>query len=193
MIYRSKGKRIIDVVLAIMACTIVVPIIALGYVLVRLSSPGPGFFVQERLGRNGRTFQVLKLRTMTTNPERKLSQTTNADPEVFPAGKFLRRTKIDELPQIFNVLKGDMSVVGPRPGLPYMLDEMPEWAKARLSERPGLTGLAQVNGNVELSWEQRWKYDVQYVGEISLVKDLRIILRTVLVVIFGESFFRRLP
>jgi lipopolysaccharide/colanic/teichoic acid biosynthesis glycosyltransferase len=74
-----------------------------------------------------------------------------------------------------------------------MLDEMPKWAKARLSERPGLTGLAQVNGNIELSWEQRWKYDVQYVGEISLLNDLKIILRTVLVVIFGESTFRRLP
>jgi lipopolysaccharide/colanic/teichoic acid biosynthesis glycosyltransferase len=191
--YRSLGKRVVDVALALLACIIVVPIIILGYVLVRLSSPGPGFFVQERLGRQGKTFKVFKLRTMTTNPERNLSQTTNADPEVFAVGRYLRRTKIDELPQIFNVVKGDMSIVGPRPGLPSMLDEMPKWAKARLSERPGLTGLAQVNGNIELSWEQRWKYDVQYVGEISLLNDLKIILRTVLVVIFGESTFRRLP
>lgn len=193
MIYRAAGKRVLDLSVSLMALVFAAPVILIGYVLVRMSSAGPGFFVQERLGYQGQTFKVFKLRTMHVNPKRVLNQTTSNDPEVFRAGKVLRRTKIDELPQIFNVLKGDMSLVGPRPGLPSMLDEMPEWARERLDVRPGLTGLAQVNGNIQLSWEERWKYDIEYVEGISLSNDLAIILRTVLVVLFGEGLFRRAP
>jgi lipopolysaccharide/colanic/teichoic acid biosynthesis glycosyltransferase len=130
---------------------------------------------------------------MHVNPERILNQTTNSDPSVFSVGKVLRRTKIDELPQIFNVLIGDMSLVGPRPGLPSMLEEMPEWAKMRWTVRPGLTGLAQVNGNIELSWEERWQYDIEYIEKVTILNDLMIIVRTVLVVLFGEALFRRAP
>lgn len=191
--YKKILKRIFDFSVGLILSIAALPIILTAYVLVRISSTGPGFFLQERLGQNGKTFKVFKIRTMTVDPKRKASQTTSADPEVFPVGKFLRRTKIDELPQLFNVLKGDMSIVGPRPGLPSMLEEMPEWAKVRLSVRPGLTGLAQVNGNIGLTWEQRWTYDVKYVNNISLLKDLKIILLTALVLVFGESVFRRLP
>jgi len=193
LIYQSVGKRIFDLVAALIAGIFFFPFIVIGYLLVRLSSPGPGFFVQERLGYKGRMFRVYKLRTMQVRPDREITQTTNADPEVFFVGKVLRRLKIDELPQIFNVIKGDMSIVGPRPGLPRMASEMPAWAKARLEVRPGLTGLAQVNGNIALSWEERWKYDVKYIAELSLVNDLCIIMRTMLVIFAGESRFRKAP
>lgn len=191
--YKEMGKRIFDLAVTLLVGTVAFPLIFISYILVRLSSPGPGFFMQERLGREGKKFKVFKLRTMSINPNRELTQTKNSDPDVFAFGKLLRRTKIDELPQIINVLKGEMSIVGPRPGLPSMLATMPEWAKARLSVRPGLTGLAQINGNIELTWEQRWAYDIRYVNGMSFMRDLSIIFKTVFVVIFGESYFRRLP
>ena len=193
MIYCRKGKRVLDFMIALLISLLFVPIIFVGYCLVRLSSRGPGFFVQERLGCKGKTFKLFKLRTMHVNAERQLGQTSNADPDVFMVGRILRRFKVDEFPQILNVLKGDMSLVGPRPGLPSLLEEMPDWARERLSVRPGLTGLAQINGNVQLSWEDRWKYDVRYSQNVTLINDLRILFRTAFVVFLGEAKFRRKP
>lgn len=191
MIYRRYCKRALDIVISLLVILLAVPIFLLAAVLIKLNSPGPIFFYQERIGLSEKRFNLIKLRTMKVNPNRQLNQTTNADPEVFPVGKILRRLKIDELPQIFNVFKGDMSIVGPRPCLEQTLNEMPIWARERFSVRPGLTGVAQINGNIALTWEQRWKHDVKYVADVSLVRDLYIVLKTVLVVILGEERFKK--
>jgi lipopolysaccharide/colanic/teichoic acid biosynthesis glycosyltransferase len=191
VIYRRGGKRLLDVLFSLLGLIIAGPFILLGWVAVRLSSPGPGFFRQERVGLNEAHFLVLKLRTMSVDPNRKLAQTTNSDPEVLPVGRLLRRLKIDELPQVVNVLCGDMSLVGPRPCLQATLESMPENARRRFTVRPGITGLAQVNGNVAMTWPERWTYDLRYVDCYSLKTDLQIIGKTIGVVLFGEERFRR--
>jgi lipopolysaccharide/colanic/teichoic acid biosynthesis glycosyltransferase len=190
VIYRRFGKRIIDVVASgVLLLAFAIPILG-GLTLIRFSSPGPGMFRQVRVGKNGTTFTILKLRTMTVNPDREMVQTSTTDPEVLPVGRLLRRLKIDELPQLWNVFRGDMSLVGPRPCLEQTRDEMPAWARRRFDVRPGLTGLAQVNGNVALSWEERWRHDVKYVEEFSCLLDARVLIKTALVVFLGEERFR---
>lgn len=193
MIYRDFGlKRILDLLVSMLALLVCGPLIAVGGLLIRLNCRGPVLFRQIRVGKNGCLFEIYKLRTMYVDPGRTLKQTTNADPEVLPVGRILRRFKIDELPQILNVLKGDMSLVGPRPCLQQTLADMPHWARRRFEVRPGITGLAQINGNIALTWEERWRHDFHYVESCTFVKDLWIIVRTVLVVALGEERFRRL-
>ncbi|MCB1467675.1 MAG: sugar transferase [Rhizobiaceae bacterium] len=177
------------IVSAVLLALISVPLIV-AMLMILVSSPGPVFFVQSRLGASRRPFRILKLRSMTVDPGRTLTQTMNSNPEVFLIGKFLRRFKIDELPQLFNVLKGDMSLVGPRPCLEETLAGMPEWAQRRFEVRPGLTGLAQVNGNVALSWEERWRHDVDYVQKLNFALDMKIMAKTLLVLVWGESRYR---
>lgn len=191
MIYKKFTKRILDVTIAIIALLICGPLLVLAIAAIRLSSPGPVFFRQQRVGMNGEIFEILKLRTMTVNPQRQVNQTTLSDPEVFAIGRILRRLKIDELPQVINVLLGDMSIVGPRPCLEQTFREMPVWAKRRAEVRPGITGQAQINGNIALTWEERWRHDVDYVDNITTGRDIVIILKTVSVVLFGEENFRR--
>jgi lipopolysaccharide/colanic/teichoic acid biosynthesis glycosyltransferase len=158
-----------------------------------LTSSGPVFFTQNRLGKNAAIFKLYKFRTMT-NKERKADHEIFADdPEVTTVGKFLRRFKIDELPQLINVLTGTMSLVGPRPGMPEQLKELDENGIKRLNVSPGLTGLAQINGNIYLEWPERWKYDRSYVENISFMLDLKIILKTVLIVFQGEKRFVNKP
>lgn len=190
MIYSQFVKRLIDVLASGALLAISGVLIVVGLSLVRLSSPGPGMFRQIRVGKDGRTFTIFKLRTMTIDPNREVLQTMATDPGVLPIGRLLRRLKIDELPQLWNVFKGDMSLVGPRPCLERTRDEMPAWARRRFYVRPGLTGLAQVNGNVSLSWEERWRHDVNYVDGLSFLLDAKILVKTALVVICGEERFR---
>ncbi len=192
MIYRHGLKRLVDILVSLALLVVLSPVIALSWLAVRLSSAGPGFFQQTRVGLGAQPFRIHKLRTMVVNPDRALTQTTTLDPEVIPLCRPLRRLKIDELPQIFNVLAGDMSLVGPRPCMEVTLDGMPAWAKRRFDVRPGLTGLAQISGNVALSWEERWRYDVAYVERCSLWLDLVIILKTIPVIFLGEERFRRI-
>jgi len=191
MMYRNWLKRVLDLCGSASLIVLAFPLLAISAILVMLSSPGNPLFTQRRVGRNGKVFEIYKLRTMTVNKERKVGQTRVDDPEVLFVGKFLRRLKIDELPQIVNVFLGDMSLIGPRPCLEITYDEMPEWARERFNVRPGLTGLAQINGNIELTWEQRWRYDVEYVRSVSLFQDMRILAKTALVVLLGEGRFRR--
>ncbi len=124
------------------------------------------------------------------NPKRDIKQTILEDPEVTTLGKFLRRYKFDEIPQIYNVIKGEMSLIGPRPILPFTYLSMPDWAKNRFNVKPGLTGLAQVRGNIFLSWEERWRYDCIYASNISLLRDCKILFKTIFIVIFGEKKFK---
>jgi undecaprenyl phosphate N,N'-diacetylbacillosamine 1-phosphate transferase len=189
MTYRDFIKRGLDVTAASLGLVVAGPVIVVAATLVRLTSPGPAFFFQQRVGLGGESFTIYKLRTMHVNDARVLSQTRTDDPDVIAVGRILRRLKIDELPQILNVLKGDMSLIGPRPCMRQTYDEMEEWAKERFRVRPGLTGLAQVNGGVLLSWEQRSRLDVRYVRECSALLDFRILLKTVGVVLLGEERF----
>lgn len=191
MNYRDCVKRGFDLSVSFFLILVAFPLLGICSIAVMLSSPGSPLFMQRRVGRHGRVFEIYKLRTMTVNKDRKIGQTKGDDPEVLFVGKVLRRLKIDELPQIFNVFLGDMSLVGPRPCLEVTYDEMPEWARERFIVRPGLTGLAQINGNIELTWEQRWRYDIEYVRTVSFFQDFRILLKTALVVLLGEGRFRR--
>lgn len=191
-VYARYGKRVLDLAIALSASILLSPLLLLATILVRVESPGPVFFRQRRLGRNGKLFEIYKFRTMTHKhrvPDREIWPT---EPEVTTIGKWLRRLKIDELPQILNVLRGDMSVVGPRPGLPSQIDQ-PGFSPLRLLLRPGLTGLAQVNGNIHLSWQERYQYDEDYVARINLLFDLGIICKTLAIIALGEGRFVRRP
>ena len=171
--------------------SLLTPLLVVVYIGIKCSSNGPLFFCQTRVGVRGRLFSILKFRTMHVDVTRSISQTSNWGEGVFAFGGFLRRFKIDELPQIINIIRGDMSFVGPRPCLPDTFSRMPEWAKKRLELRPGLTGLAQINGNTKLSWEDRWRYDIQYVNKVGFLYDTSILLSTILVVVQGEV--KRVP
>ncbi len=190
--YRKFGKRVFDLVLSILTLITLAPIFVLVALLIILTSRGPVFFVQDRIGLNGKVFKAYKFRTMIHRPRIPDHEIIGRDPELTPVGYLLRRFKLDELPQLFfNVLKGDMSIVGPRPALPAQLSEYDEFALRRLEVRPGLTGLAQVNGNIYLPWSERWKYDVFYVDNLSFWLDIQIIVRTLFVIVLGEKRFRK--
>jgi len=192
--YRKIGKRLLDLVISVLALGIFAPILGFVVVLIRLTSSGPVFFVQNRLGLHGKVFQVYKFRTMVDRPRTPDHEIIGRDPELTCIGYWLRRFKLDELPQLFNVIKGDMSIVGPRPALPGQLTEYDDLARRRLKVRPGLTGLAQINGNILLSWSERWQYDATYVDNLSFWLDMKIILRTIAVVLLGESrFYKKDP
>lgn len=191
--YTRRGKRALDILLTILALVVLSPFLLLFAVLIRLDSPGPILFRQERLGLGGKTFFAWKFRTMTDQPRVPDREILPADPEVTRVGKFLRRFKIDEWPQITNILAGDMSIVGPRPALPRQVAEFDAAGRRRLLVRPGLTGLAQVMGNIYLSWPERWQYDARYVDTLSLRADMAIILRTISVMIVGEKPFLERP
>lgn len=156
--------------------------------LIKLDSKGPIFYLQNRVGKDGHFFGVYKFRTMTDKKrDPNVKQTYLQDPDITRIGGFLRRFKIDELPQIWNVFIGDMSLVGPRPALPSLYEKFGEIAKKRCQVRPGMTGWAQVNGNIYLPWEERLCLDREYVDRMSFMLDLRILVKTVAIVLFGEE------
>ena len=191
--YRSFGKRLFDLLVCLPIVLAVSPVLLLAAALVKLESRGPVFFVQERLGRYGRTFLTYKFRTMTHRKREATAEILPGHSEVTRSGHWLRRFKIDEFPQLLNILNGDMSLVGPRPALPDHINEYNEDGLKRLLERPGMTGLSQVSGNIYLSWPDRWFYDAQYVKRLSLLKDATIIIKTVAVVLLGEERFLKKP
>lgn len=188
-------KRSFDFVAAAAGVLLVGWLILLIYLLVRCTGRGGGFFVQQRAGRNGRIFRLIKFRTMRPD------HVHDPDPAVVIAddheavtalGRVLRRLKLDELPQLFNVLAGQMSLVGPRPTVPEQVAEYDAFKRQRLLVRPGITGLAQINGGTALTWDERIQWDVYYVHRGSLWMDLKILLRTLLSVLAKpESRMRR--
>lgn len=192
-LYAHVGKRTLDLVAGCALALIVSPVAIVAALAIRLDSAGPVLFRQERAGRGGAPFLLYKFRTMTDRPRDVDREIHAGDPEVTRIGALLRRTKLDELPQLLNVLRGDMSLVGPRPMMPAMLEELDGDARRRLEVRPGVTGLAQVNGNIHLSWPQRWTWDARYVERVSLGTDLLILIRTVGVVLLGERHFLNPP
>ena len=180
----SFAKRMLDVVLAGSALIVLSPLLACLAIAVRLTSPGPALFRQQRLGRGGRVFTLCKFRTMSCGAADLRNSDGSAysaadDPRVTRLGRFLRTSSLDELPQLFNVFLGDMSLVGPRPELPDQIRFYSESDKRRLCIRPGLTGLAQISGRNEIPWERRRQLDVEYVDRGSLALDASILFHTV--------------
>ena len=180
----SFAKRVLDVVLAGSALIVLSPLLACLATAVRATSPGPALFRQQRLGRGGRVFTLCKFRTMSCGAADLRNSDGSAysaadDPRVTRLGRFLRTSSLDELPQLFNVFLGDMSLVGPRPELPDQIRFYSENDKRRLCIRPGLTGLAQISGRNEIPWERRRQLDVEYVERRSLALDVSILLHTV--------------
>lgn len=181
-------KRCFDFLVSIFLLVILSPLLIITAILIKLTSKGPLFFKQQRVGKDGKLFSVYKFRTMIDKVRSFDKQTLKGDAEVTTIGGIIRRLKIDELPQLINVVKGDMSLIGPRPCLPALIKDFNESGKKRLLVRPGLTGLAQVNGNIYLTWEQRWEFDRKYVENQSLALDLKIVSKTILIVLLGEKW-----
>lgn len=185
-------KRTADIFFSAAGLIVLMPILLISAILLEIFMPGPLFFKQQRVGKNGRLFNILKFRSMKVDKALEASHDFTRDAErMTPFGKLLRRTKIDELPQLWNVLVGDMSLVGPRPTVKEQTDKYNDYQRQRLNMRPGMTGLAQVNGNVSLTWDERFVYDIEYVNNFSVLLDIRILCKTVLVVIMGEEKFKR--
>jgi lipopolysaccharide/colanic/teichoic acid biosynthesis glycosyltransferase len=185
-------KRALDIVGASVGLTISAPLLAASALAVRLEDGGPVFFRQERVGLDGRLFDVLKLRTMIVDAHTQGAgyAVDKGDSRITRIGNLLRRTSLDELPQLWNVVRGEMSLVGPRPTLSYQVEQYTERQRRRLEVRPGLTGWAQVNGRASLSWPERIELDVWYVEHRSFALDLRILLRTALVLLRPGVVYR---
>lgn len=182
-------KRTFDILFSSFILILVSPILIIAMILIKLESKGPIFFNQVRLGLNGNKFSVFKLRTMTHKKRDVHVQVFNGNSEVTKIGAFLRRTKIDELPQFVNVLNGDMTIVGPRPCLPNIQHLYDENTAFRFKVKPGVTSLAGVNGSIYLTWPQKWYYDKIYVEQRSALLDCKVIIKTILVVFLGEKHF----
>jgi lipopolysaccharide/colanic/teichoic acid biosynthesis glycosyltransferase len=176
----ERGKRVLDLALAVPAAVVLAPLLGALAAAVKLESRGPVFFRQERVGRDGRPFQILKLRSLASEPPKQASEYLLAagDARITRVGAFLRRWSLDELPQLWNIIRGDMSVVGPRPTLAYQVQQYSDFQRRRLEVAPGITGWAQIHGRNQLSWPERIELDVWYVDHRSLSLDLRILLRT---------------
>ena len=186
MIYRIFFKRFFDILLSALALIVLSPVFLILTILVRAKLGSPAIFRQERPGKNGRIFTLYKFRSMTDAVDD--DGTLRSDEErLTPFGKKLRSTSLDELPELWNIFKGDMSIVGPRPLLVEYLPLYDERQRRRHEVRPGLTGLAQVNGRNALSWEEKFALDVEYVDHISFLEDVKIILQTVKIVMKHEG------
>ncbi len=199
----SFAKRALDIICSLLALILLSPFFFLIWISIRLSSKGPAIFCQHRLGKNGKVFKCLKFRTMIIDAEKTLPvllsqhpgllkewnthQKLRQDPRVFPIGKFLRRTSLDELPQFWNILKGELSLVGPRPYLVCQQEEMGLWAEKILSIRPGLTGLWQTSGRSRTTFRERILLDCEYVKKQSLLLDFLLIFKTFSVLLSSED------
>jgi lipopolysaccharide/colanic/teichoic acid biosynthesis glycosyltransferase len=185
-------RRAIDVVFSALALGLSAPVMLAAALAVKLDSRGPAFYRQRRSGLRGAPFDMLKLRTMVDGAEHVgAGLAVNAgDSRITRVGAFLRRTSLDELPNLLNVLRGEMSLIGPRPTLPAQVAQYTERQRKRLSVKPGITGWAQVNGRASLPWSERIELDLYYVEHRSLLLDLRILARTPLLVLGGGGLYK---
>ena len=180
--YRSFFKRVFDFILSLTAIIIFSPVLLLLTVIGAFLMGGNPFFTQERPGKDGKIFKLVKFRSMNNKRDER-GELLPDEKRLTYYGKFLRNTSFDELPELINILKGDMAIVGPRPLLVRYLTRYNKTQARRHEVRPGLTGLAQVNGRNAISWEEKFRYDVEYVDNLSLMLDIKIILMTVLKVV----------
>ena len=184
--YKNYIKRILDFLLSgIVLIILAIPLIIVG-LLIKVQLGSPILFRQKRPGKNGKIFEIIKFRTMN-NTKDENGNLLPDDLRLTKFGKFIRSTSIDELPELINILKGDMSIVGPRPLLVEYLDLYNEEQKHRHDVRPGLTGLAQVNGRNCITWEAKFKYDIEYVKNVTFINDCKIILKTIEKVLLRED------
>jgi lipopolysaccharide/colanic/teichoic acid biosynthesis glycosyltransferase len=206
--YGTVVKRVFDLVITLVVLALLWPVMLLIAALIKLDSPGPALFVQQRIGKWGRPFRIYKFRTMAHNLDdaahRKFMQAfvrgdigkrndgkviykPFSESQVTRVGRLLRKTSLDELPQLLNILKGEMSLVGPRPNVPYEVEAYKEWHKERLGVLPGITGLAQVRGRSTIDFDNIARYDIEYARRMSLRLDLRILIATVSSVFKGSG------
>jgi lipopolysaccharide/colanic/teichoic acid biosynthesis glycosyltransferase len=190
-----RVKRVMDLTLSIISLPVVLPILLVASIAIKLDTPGPAFFVQERIGQHRRHFRLYKLRTMVADAEELKASVLDAhtihfktleDPRITRVGRFLRKTSLDELPQVFNVIRGEMSLVGPRPTSLNLATYEP-WHERRLEVRPGITGLWQVRGRNAMTFDERVELDLEYIDNLSFANDLKLLAQTVLVVITGKG------
>lgn len=180
-------KRIMDFVIALSLLILLSPLMLISCILIKLNKDGPVLFEQERPGRNGRIFTVFKFRTMSVRTHDKNGRELSDFERMTKIGNFLRKTSVDELPQLINILKGEMSFIGPRPLLTEYLELYTPEQMRRHEVAPGISGWAQINGRNTLTWEQKFEYDVFYVDNISLALDFKIFFRTIMNVLKSEG------
>ena len=196
---RLAAKRLLDFTGALIGIILSGPIMAAAAIAIRITDPGPVLFRQVRAGRNGRTFTMLKFRSMVMDAEKRKAELIHLnemdgpvfkikrDPRITAVGRFIRKTSIDELPQLFNILWGDMSLVGPRPPLPSEVEQYEPWQRRRLSVKPGLTGMWQVSGRNQIDFDEWMRMDLDYIDNWSLWLDIKIILKTVPAVVLRSG------
>lgn len=189
------AKNLFDRIGSIILFILILPILLIIGILIKLEDGGKIFFLQKRVGKDKKIFKIYKFRTMKENaPDIRLADgstfNSDNDPRVTKIGKFLRRTSLDELAQIINIMKGEMSFVGPRPDLPDHLKLYEGEEFKKLTVKPGITGYAQVNGRNDLPWKERFKYDIYYAENCSILLDIKIILRTICIVFTGKGVNR---
>ncbi|MEM2929046.1 MAG: sugar transferase [Nitrososphaerota archaeon] len=191
MYYKLFIKEVFDKIISFFLLIILSPLLLIISILIKLDSKGPVFFIQERVGKNGKIFKIIKFRTMFVGAEEKTKgiYIDEQNPYITKIGKFLRRWSLDELPELINVLKGDMSLVGPRPTLKYQVEKYNDFQKKRLLFKPGITGWAQINGRNRISWEERIKLDIWYIEHWSLLLDLKILFKTISEIFKKENVF----
>ncbi|MBC2575985.1 sugar transferase [Peptostreptococcus canis] len=184
-------QRFFDIILSLIGLTIGIPIIIIFGILIKIEDGGPITYKQERLGKNGKEFYVYKLRSMRTDAEKFGAQWAEKDdPRITKVGRFIRKTRIDEIPQLWNILKGDMGIIGPRPERAIFTKEFEEKYENfvyRLAIRPGLTGWAQVNGGYEIEPDEKLVYDLYYIKNRSVLLDIKIIVMTIKVIFTGDG------
>lgn len=197
----SASKRLFDLVVGIIVLVLLIPIFPIIAVMIKLDTPGPIFFKQKRVGKNGRIFDFYKFRSMEKEAERKKEEIRDlneqegplfkikSDPRITNVGKFLRRSSFDELPQIFNVLKGDMSIVGPRPQIPSEVAQYRPWHRRRLDVTPGITCYWQISGRSHIGFEEWMRLDMEYLNSRSFWTDLVIFLKTIPAVIARKGAY----
>ena len=186
------ATRALDLVLATLGLILGAPVLVAAIAAIRLESAGHPIYRQRRVGRDGREFDLYKLRTMVHGAEHLGAgmAVNEGDPRITRLGALLRRASLDELPNLFNVLRGDMSIVGPRPTIPVQVAQYTERQRRRLEVKPGITGWAQVNGRASLPWSERIELDLWYVEHRSLALDLRIVAQTAAMVLSGQGLYK---
>lgn len=186
-----KVKSFLDFILAFLGIVLLSPVFLITALAIKIDSNGPIIFKQYRLGKDGKMFIIYKFRSMIINAEQKRPYTIKGDTRITTVGNFIRTTCIDELPQLVNILKGDMSFIGPRPLSiydPYQYDKYPKKYLKRFEIKPGLTGLSQINGHRKLSWKKRFEYDIEYVNSMCFSLDFKILIHTICVVILKNNY-----
>ncbi|MDX1469898.1 MAG: sugar transferase [Flavobacteriaceae bacterium] len=184
--YRKTIKPVMDFLVAFISLVVISPLLILVIILLSLANGGKPFFFQKRPGKHGKNFKIIKFRTMTDARDVEGNLLPDAS-RLTGIGKLVRKTSIDELPQLINVVKGDMSIIGPRPLLPEYIELYTERQKKRHNVKPGITGWAQVHGRNAISWTQKFEYDVWYVENISFLLDMKILFKTIKKVLVSEG------